>query len=85
MAKEIMEKRTNRKRTPVATVGVERARNKKPKDRISAIMLAADAAGYGPHYGQFVADHPHAFDNWEPGMPLPVITAKGTEKGGNAK
>lgn len=80
--KEIMEKRTKSKRAPVAQVAVERTSNKKPADRITAIMIVAKAAGYGPHYGQFVADHPHAFDNWEPGMPLPEIPAA---KGGTKK
>lgn len=72
MAKEIMEKRTNRKRTPAATVGVERRRNQKPRDRLTATVLAAEAAGYGPHYGQFVADHPDALKDWEPGQPVHV-------------
>lgn len=79
---EKMEKRTPKKRVPSVQVGVERHRNKKPMDRLTAIMMAAEAAGYGCHYGKFVADYPHAFDNWEPGMPLPEIHAvKGdTEK-----
>lgn len=72
MAKEIMEKRTSRKRTPAAAVGKESGNRKKPKDRITAKVLAAEAAGYGCHYGQFVADYPDAFKDWEPGQPVPV-------------
>ncbi len=72
MAKEIMEKRTNRKHTNPAAVGTTRRRNAKPKDRLTAKVLAAEAAGYGCHYGQFVADHPDAFKDWEPGAPVQV-------------
>ena len=39
-------------------------------------MLAAEAAGYGPHYGQFMADHPDAFKDWEPGKKVPEIEPK---------
>ncbi|MBR5889140.1 MAG: hypothetical protein IKY92_03770 [Akkermansia sp.] len=73
MAKEIMEKHSNGKRLPAAMVGTARRRNGKPKDRITAKVLAAEAAGYGPHYGQFVADHPDAFKNWEPGQDVPKV------------
>lgn len=73
MAKDIMEKQKNRKRTPSAMVGTTRRHNTKPKDRITAIVMAAEAAGYGPHYGKFVADHPDAFKDWEPGQELPKV------------
>ena len=76
MAKEIMEKRTNRKWQPLETVGSTRRRNGKPKDRQTAKVLAAEAAGYGCHYGQFVADHPDASKDWEPGQELPKIGPK---------
>jgi hypothetical protein len=74
-----MEKNSNRKRKPLDQVAVERINDKKPQDRISAKMIVAQAAGYGPHYGQLMADHPHLFDNWEPGMPLPEIPPRKKE------
>ena len=76
MAKEIMEKRTNRKSPPVTRVGSTRQRTGKPKDRLTAKVLAAEAAGYGCHYGQFVADHPDAFKDWEPGQDVPKVGPK---------
>ena len=74
-----MEKRTNRKSPPVTRVCSTRRRNDKPKDRLTAKVLAAEAAGYGPHYGQFVADHPDAFKHWEPGQDVPKVGPKRNE------
>lgn len=71
MPKEIMEKKGNRKHTVPAQVASTRRRNGKPMDRLTAKVLAAEAAGYGCHYGQFVADHPDALKDWEPGQELP--------------
>lgn len=72
MAHQLMEKRTKGRKEPRPGIASTRRRNAKPVDRITAKLLAAEAAGYGPHYGQFVADHPDAFKDWEPGQPVPV-------------
>ena len=69
---QLSEKRTKTRKEPRPGIGSTRRRNAKPVDRITAKVLAAEAAGYGCHYGNFVADHPDAFKDWEPGQPVPV-------------
>lgn len=76
MPKEIMEKKGNRKHTVPEQVATTRRRNAQPKDRLTAKVLAAEKAGYGCHYGQFVADHPDALNDWTPGEPVPEISKK---------
>ena len=76
MPHQIMEKRTKGRMEPRPGLCSTRTRNAKPKDRITAKVLAAEAAGYGCHYGKFVADHPDAFKDWEPGDDLPKVGQK---------
>lgn len=76
MENEVTQKRTNSRLEPRPGFGSTRRRNGKPKDRLTAKVLAAEAAGYGCHYGQFVADHPDALKDWEPGQELPKIGPK---------
>lgn len=76
MAKEIMEKRKKSKMEPRPGLCSTSRRNDKPMDRISAIMVADEAAGYGCHYGKYVADHPDAFKDWEPDHEMPESTPK---------
>lgn len=62
MAKEIMEKRTNRKRAPACTVGVE---NKQPpRDNLDLDVMDAERAGVS--YGKYKALHPNTRDKNEP-------------------
>ena len=67
-----MEKRTKNRKEPRTGIGSTRRRNQEPQDRLTAKVLAAEAAGYGCHYGQYVADHPDAFKDWEPSKPAPA-------------
>lgn len=34
-------------------------------DNITKDVLAAEAAGYGPHYGKYIADHGHCWKDEE--------------------
>lgn len=64
--KEIMEKRSNGVRPPYARIAVERGGD---LDNLTRDVLAAEALGYGCHYGDYKADYPNTRDT-----PLPVRT-----------
>lgn len=72
------EKRVPRHKQPVSQFALDKNKGKKV-DRLTAKVLAAEAAGYGCHYGQFVADHPHAFDDWDENK-APVVPLKKIER-----
>lgn len=55
MAKDIMEKRTNRKQKPLGQIAVEKP-HKEPKDNLTLDVLDAQQAGMS--YGQYKAQHP---------------------------
>lgn len=59
-----MEKRSNGKRPPYARIAVERGGD---LDNLTRDVLAAEALGYGCHYGDYKADYPNTRDT-----PLPV-------------
>lgn len=64
MAKQIMEKRTRRKRVPSAALAVERLASdtpqKTPKDNLTLDALDAERAGMS--YGKYKALHPQTRD-----------------------
>lgn len=52
-----MEKYSNGRREPLTRLGVDKVT--RAKDNLTLDVLDAERLGYGPHYGNYKADHPN--------------------------